>query len=124
MSFYSDAQLTADALLRGYGQQITLTHNTAGVYDSTTGTVATTSSTELGRGAVFDYTRTKDGLSQMDGTLILQGDKKLILSAVGITAPKVGDLALANGITYIIKNIKSLNPAGTVVMYECQLGGA
>jgi hypothetical protein len=124
MSFYGDAQLVADSLLSEYGQQVTLTHNTAGVYDPTTGTVATTSSTELGHGVIFDYPARMSGLSQADGTLILQGDKQLLLSAVGITAPKVGDLALANGITYIIKNIKSLNPAGTVVMYECQLGGA
>lgn len=124
MSFYGDAQLTADALLRGYGQQITLTHNTAGVYDPITGTVASASTTELGHGAVFDYSAKISGLSQADGTLILQGDKKLLLSAVGITAPKLDDSVLANGITYYVKNIKALNPAGTVVMYECQLGGA
>jgi hypothetical protein len=117
-------QSLANLLLGAYGQQITLTHNTAGVYDPTTGMVEATSTTELGHGALFDYPARISGLSQADGTLILQGDKKLLLGAVGITAPKIDDTILANGITYIIKNIKSLNPAGIVVMYECQLGGA
>lgn len=122
MSFYKDAQAVANSLLSEYGQSITLTHSTTGNYDPATGTVESTSTTATGRGAVFDYPAS--GLSQADGTLILQGDKKLLLSAVGIAAPVLNDLAIANGITYIIKNIKSLNPAGTVVMYECQLGGA
>lgn len=123
MSFYIEMQSIADSLMSQYGQLVTLTHKTAGTYDPATGTAATTTTTEIGRGVVFDYSRTKDGLSQADGTLILQGDKKLLLSPVGITAPKLDDTVIANSITFVIKNIKSLNPAGTVVMYECQLGG-
>ena len=116
-------QAVTDSAMSQYGQLVTLTHKTVGVYDPATGTAATTTATEIGRGVVFDYSMTKDGISQADGTLIAQGDKKLLLSPVGITAPRLDDTVLANGITFVIKNIKSLNPAGTIVMYECQLGG-
>ena len=116
-------QAIADSAMSQYGQLVTLIHKTVGAYDPATGTAVTTSTSEIGRGVVFDYSRTKDGLSQADGTLIFQGDKKLLLSPVGITAPRLDDIVLANGITFVIKNIKSMNPAGTVVMYECQLGG-
>ena len=121
MSLYTEMQAVTDASLSQYGQLVTITHKTAGAYDPATGSSAISTITEVGRGAVFDYTRPKDGLSQADGTLILQGDKKLLLSPVGITAPKIDDAVIANGITFVIKNIKSINPAGTVVMYECNI---
>lgn len=120
MSFYSDAIKVVDDALSQYGQLVTLTHKTVGVYDPSTGTAATTTATEIGRGVVKEY----NGFDQIAGTLILQGDKKLLLSPVGITAPKIDDTVIANGITFVIKNIKSNNPAGTVVSYECQLRGA
>jgi len=120
VSFYSDAVEVVDDALSQYGQLVTLTHKATGIYDPATGTAATTTATEIGRGVVKEY----NGLNQIDGTLVLQGDKKLLLSPVGITAPKIDDTVIANGITFVIKNIKSLNPAGTVVMYECQVRGA
>ncbi len=123
MSFYTEMQAVADTAINEYGQKVTVTHKTVGAYDPLTSTAAISTTVQTGNGVIFDYTAIKDGVGQADGTLILKGDRKLLLSPVGITAPKIDDTVVANGITYIIKNIKSINPAGTVVMYECQLRG-
>lgn len=123
MSFYTEMQAVADTAINEYGQKVSITHKTVGNYDPLSSTAAISTTMQVGNGVIFDYTAIKDGIGQADGTLILQGDRKLLLSAVGITAPNIDDTVVANGITYIIKNIKSSNPAGTVVMYECQLRG-
>lgn len=120
MSFYDDMKVTANDLLAEFGQTIVITTQTAGTYSPTTGTSTVTTATQTGRGAIFEYT---NGSRDIDGTLIQQGDKKLLLSAVGITAPQMNDTLVANGKTWTIKGIKETNPAGSIVMYECNLRG-
>ncbi len=98
MTFYARLQATANRLLKGKGQSITLTKITAGTYNPATGgfTGAGTS-TQTAYGAVFDY-----GAKQIDGTLIKAGDKQLLLSAfktdgAALTAPVLGDTVSIGG---------------------------
>ena len=121
MTFYARLQATANRLLKGKGQSITLTKITAGTYNPATGgfTGASTS-TQTAYGAVFDY-----GTKQIDGTLIKAGDKQILLSAfktsgAALTAPVLGDTVTIGGVSFtLVEPLKEVNPAGTVVMYEC-----
>jgi hypothetical protein len=123
VTFYARLQNTAQKLLKGKGQSVTLTKVTAGTYDPATGgfTGAGTS-TQTAYGAVFDY-----GAKQIDGTLIKAGDKQLLLSAVktdgtALTAPVLGDTVSIGSVTYtLVEPLKEINPAGTIVMYEVNL---
>ena len=123
MTFYPRLQATANRLLKGKGQSLTLTKITAGTYNPATGgfTGAGTS-TQTAYGTILDY-ETK----QIDGTLIKAGDKQLLLSAVktdgtALTDPVLGDTVSIGGVVYtLVEPLKEVNPAGTVVMFDCNV---
>ena len=121
MSFYTRLQATADKLLKGKGQAVTITTVTPGTYNPATGGMTGgTTTTQTAYGAVFDY-----GTKQIDGTLIKAGDKQILLSAfktngAALTAPVLGDTVTIGGVAFtLVEPLKEVNPAGTVVMYEC-----
>jgi len=123
IDFYSRMQTTADRLLKGKGQAITITRQISGAYDPATGGATVTTTTQTGWGAIFDY-----GNKNIDGTLIKQGDRQLLLSAVNaagtaLTAPALNDTVTdKNGIVYTIVNpLKTIAPAGTTVLFDCNL---
>lgn len=118
MTFYSDLAKDAHGLITEFGQSVTITRKTAGAYDPNTGTGADTTSTQTGKGVVFDY-----DARRIDGTQVAVGDKQLILSSIGITAPQVGDEVTVGSTVYTITAIKPLAPAGEVVIYEANLRG-
>lgn len=113
---YSGVVTLADEILREYGQTITITSKSAGAYDVATGAAAVTQSTQTATGVVFDY-----GTRAIDGTLIKVGDKQLLLSASGLTAPAISDIAIIGNISYVITHIKEVNPAGTSIMLDCNI---
>jgi len=125
MDFYTKMQATANKMLKGKGQSIILSRNTSGTYDPATGITPVTVTTQTGNGAIFDYAD-----KNIDGELILSGDKQLLLSAVNstgtaLTAPEVNDTVTdAGGVVRTITRIKALSPAGTTVMFEINLRGA
>ena len=119
--FYSRMQATANRLLKGKGQSIVITRQISGAYDPATGGATVTTTVQTGTGAVFDY-----GNKDIDGTLIRQGDKQLLLSAVNaagtlLTAPILDDTVTIGAIVYTIKQVKALSPAGTTVMFDVNL---
>jgi hypothetical protein len=124
MSFYTDIRLIAQNLLKGKGQTITLTYQGSSSYNTSTGGATISTSTASVYGAVFEY-----GNKNIDGTLIKVGDKQLLLSALNtagtaITAPVVNDTVTINSVAYTITQVKTLSPAGTVVLYDCNIRGA
>ena len=95
---------------------------TAGTYNPATGgfTGAGTS-TQTAYGAVFDYSN-----ENIDGVLVLKGDKRLLLSAftatgATLTAPVVNDTVTIGGVVHTVTNIITLSPSGIVVLYELNL---
>jgi hypothetical protein len=102
-------------MLTKYGQAVTITRQTTGAYDPATGSAAIVETTQTGVGALFDFET-----AEIDGTLIQQNDKKLLLNAI-VTAPLLNDKFTVNTIIYTVVNIKELNPAGTAVMFELAL---
>ena len=122
--FYSKMALTANKLLKGKGQGITITHIVPGTYDPATGGV-TGESTEIqnGIGAVIGWDN-----RLIDGTMIKNTDKHLLLSPVNtlnefLTAPVLGDkITDEAGTTYtMVEPYKRISPAGTVVLYSINL---
>lgn len=57
--------------------------------------------------------------SMIDGTLIQQGDKRIMLSAVG-PRPEVNWRVIDRGISYAIMMIREIGPSGVALYYELQ----
>ncbi len=119
---YSEIADVADEILEEFGQAITLTHVEPGTYVPGEG-ITNTTTTQAGTGAVVDW-----DARQVDGTLILIGDKRLLLSPLNtagtaLTAPVLGDTATdAAGVVYtLVTPLKTVSPAGTAVLYDCNL---
>lgn len=110
-------------MLKGKGQTVTLTKRTAGSYNVSAGSATVTTSTQSAYGAIFDY-----GTKQIDGTLIKAGDKQLLLSPLktdgtALTAPALGDTItdVAGTVYALVEPLKTLNPAGTAILYDCNM---
>lgn len=58
-------------------------------------------------------------LTMIDGTLIRQGDKRLMISATG-PAPKVNWSVTSSGVTYAILSVREIGPGGVALYYELQ----
>lgn len=120
-AFYDSLKLTADTLIDDKGQACTINVVTPGAYDAATGTsTATTVSTAV-TAAIFDFPQ---GL--IDGTLIRQGDKKVLMSAYGhsVTPRPADTLTDAAGTVYTIVTAKATAPGGTVVLWTLQVRSA
>ena len=116
MSFYSEMAAMANDLLSEFGQSVTLTNYGNGAYDPATGAANTDITIQTGWGAIFDISN-----RDIDGTVIQQGDKQLLLASIGISAPQVNDTVLSSCGYYTIKSVKATSPAGTPVVYDCLL---
>lgn len=117
MNFYGATAKEATALLKEFGQQLTLSARSAGAYNPAAGVATVSEVTQIGTGALFDY----GGLTQINGTAIEANDKRLYLSVSGILPPQVDDYVIASGKKYAIKNVKTIAPAGVAVLYDCLL---
>lgn len=119
---YSEIANVADEILEEFGQAVTLTHVEPGTYVPGEG-ITNTTTTQAGTGAVVDW-----DAGQINGTLILIGDKRLLLSPLNttgtvLTAPVLGDTVTdAVGVVYtLVAPLKTVSPAVTVVLYDCNL---
>jgi hypothetical protein len=59
-------------------------------------------------------------LSMIDGTLIRQGDKRLMISATG-PAPKVNWRVISGAVNYAILTVREIGPGGVALYYELQV---
>lgn len=113
---YADAVATAIELIADFGQTgaIRRTVNSGDPWNPTqTDTDYTVTL------VVIDY-ENKD----VDGTLIRQTDRHVLVSPDGLTVePTTADSVVVDGATLAIINVKPLNPAGTLVMYDLQCRG-
>ncbi len=124
---FTKPQATTDRLLTKFGQSVTLTKTVQGSYDPTTGNITNTTTTQTGTGTILDYGTQQAGIYSAPGSLIQMGDKQLMLSALktdgaALTAPVNGDTVTdAAGKVWTITQVKAMAPAGTVVLYDCNL---
>lgn len=114
-AFYTGLRATADSLLIDKGQPLTFTRSSAGAYDPATGAAVTLTDYTV-TGAVFDYPDIN-----INGTDILRGDKRVLVSAKGLTVvPQPSDYLTIDGVRHSIINIKRLAPANIPVLYTLQ----
>lgn len=121
MSDYAQDAHDADAAFREDGQLITLTLKQPGTYVGGA-VVPGVPVIKSAWGIETGVTAHDLGVGTVNGTLIKSGDRKLLLSAFAddgtpLPTPKVDDLAMAGGQSYLIKNIDKVAPGGVVVMW-------
>lgn len=117
---YTKSLATVERLLAKFGQSVTFTRVTNGAYDPDTSTQALVETTYTASAVLLDY-KGKDSGNLRD-SMIEINDKKLLVSPVGLTeTPNANDKVTIGGVVWNVINVKSLNPAGTVVLYECQV---
>ncbi len=116
--FYDEMAEVADELLSEFGQTATVGVPGAQTLNTTTGIKTPTYTNHTVTAAVFDYPQ-----KLIDGSLIKVGDKRVLVSAVGITfspAPlqKFTDV---NGLEYKVINARAVAPAGQSVLWILQV---
>lgn len=114
MSFYAGLSKTAQKLIAEKGRTVTLRRAGDIVYDPATDTM-TSSQTDTSVKGVF----TSFKQSEIDGTLILRGDKKLLLAA-GIE-PQGNDVIVDGTTQYRVVEIMAVHPGDTVILYTLQV---
>ncbi|RJG10917.1 hypothetical protein D3879_14650 [Pseudomonas cavernicola] len=122
---YDRAKATAVRMLAprsagGKGAGLTLRRTVPGVYDPETGTSPDTITDYAGSGLRDSYK-----LTDVDGSLIKQGDVKFIVSPVLLNGadmpePKTQDLIVFDGSTYTVQAVDPWNYAGLAVGFVVQ----
>lgn len=116
MSFYTNLRATAQKLIASKGQGALLVKQTEGVYDIATGQSPVAQSTYAVKVVVTSFKESDNG-----GTLVLQGDKRVIIGCEGLSVvPTKDDLLTVGGIAHSIIDIKAINPGDTAVIYIAQ----
>jgi hypothetical protein len=115
---YDEIAATADELIAEYGQACVLTSITDGTYDPANGEAAPATAPHPITAAIFDYPQ-----RFVDGTLIRIGDKRALVSPVGLAVePKPGDtLTDGAGKVFQVIDAKATAPAGTAVLWTLQV---
>lgn len=113
---YSRLIATAKRLLAKFGQDMTLQAVTAPGYDPSTGGTSGTPSSETKPGVIFPY---KNGLTAIEGSLILAGDQQVFIQLDRAPMP-ANKLAVGSKV-YTVIAVKAIEPGGVAVLYELQV---
>lgn len=112
---YTRSVATANRLIDRFGQAGTIVRRGAATGDEWNPTFAA-DAPHACRVVETDYTA-----REIDGTLIQASDKKLLVAVSGLTiTPTPDDRITVGGKTYEIVTVKTLQPGGTVILYEIQ----
>ncbi|MFT2185690.1 hypothetical protein [Pseudomonas putida] len=120
MGFYDEMAGVTLELIAEFGQVGTLTRVVEGDYDPVTGFgTDPVTFTQAGQLILLDYSAQEAGVSNAAGSLIQQGDKKILIAAKGLDwEPDMTTTINAGGFTWSIASIRTTNPAGTPLLYE------
>jgi hypothetical protein len=114
---YDKTAATASRLLARFGAPVTVTRETAGGYDSETGTTTDpTSQVWTPIGVKLDYSQ-----KEIDGTLIKAGDQRVYMSAEPGLDPKTGDAVTLGAEVWRVVDSRTLAPAGIAVLLDVQV---
>lgn len=115
---YSESRDDVDELIAEFGQVVALRRDVASGPASEPTVTPTDYATTA---AILDFSA-----RQIDGENILATDRRALvaagpLTALGITGIAAPDSLVIGGVPIPIVRVQPLNPAGVVVMYDCQL---
>lgn len=116
MSFYGDLQSTATELLAEFGKPLTLRIQTGAAYDPATQTNVPAYTDYAVSGIVLNY----GGVTTEAGTYVQTADKRILVSVSTAPEPTTGAQVVDGSTVYVVQTVKSLNPAGTPLLYELQ----
>ncbi len=117
-SIYAAMSKMTETMLNLFGQEVTISYTTTGIYNTSTGSSSVSTVNQTGFGALFEHKS-----ENIDGILVKVGDKQVLLSPIDITEPKVNDIVIVNGVSYSIIQVMVINPAGIVCLYELNVRG-
>jgi hypothetical protein len=115
---YLETREDADALIAEFGQAIQLKRGTnSGVAWNPAVGVQTFDTV----GVVLEFDR-----RQMNGTTILETDRRVLLAAGPLATQSINDVAppdalVIDGVTVQVINVKTVKPAGVAVLFDCQV---
>lgn len=113
---YTRAVSTVAAKLAKYGKDVALSRATVGAYDPNTGAASAATSAQAGRAVELSYSA-----RDIDGTNVRRGDRRLLLSPVGISMPLKGDNCTVDGVAHAVVSVEVVRPADVVLYYVVQL---
>lgn len=116
MTFYQGMAGTASRMLARFGQAATLCRPVVGDYDPATGNAASGAVILYGHAFDYDYSQ-----RDIDGTLIRQGDRRVLLSVEVGMQPETGDKVVIREKCWDVVNVKTIGPEGNAVVYELQV---
>lgn len=106
-----------DSLLGQFGALGTIGYVTTGEYNPSTGKASqdegVTAST---RGIVEQYRK-----AEIDGTVVLRGDFKWSVPALGITKPSPNDTVTLDSVRYTVVNVESVYSGDEAALHVLQL---
>lgn len=118
MAFYEEMAALALELITEFGQPVTLRDIQPSEYDPDNPGGGEVIVEQTAQGILLDFT----GLEFQNNTLIVRGDKKLKVAALGMAwKPKPLIKADVQGKTWTVIDVKEINPAGTPLLYELQV---
>lgn len=118
MNFYSEVAGTAQEMIAEFGRSVTLRRNSEGTYNPATDAISGATTTDVAVQAVFTEFKQKD----IDGTLIQQGDKQVLVAAAALTSPPENNDILVDGSDqYRIIELMAIQPGDTALIYKVQV---
>lgn len=117
MGAFSDSMTSlVSSLLTQFGEAVVISRNVMGDYDPSSGEAPIISTTTFSGFAVpEDYKA-----SEIDGTLIIEGDSKLTLNQTS-TAPQNGDAIVLGSETFRVISVSKYRAQGDTIAYELQV---
>lgn len=117
MSFYADMAIVADQLITEFGQTVTHKVQSGTAYDPETGASTVSYVDSSGKGCVVEFDK-----HLIDGSKVRVGDKLCLMSPIGVTEPKDGDLVVIGAETWnVVPPVSVVAPAGIACLYEVHL---
>ncbi|MCF0055517.1 hypothetical protein [Dyadobacter sp. CY356] len=118
MSFYSEMADMAKEAIAENGRPVILRRNTEGSYNPATDTFTGTGNVDENPSALF----TEYKQAEIDGTVIIRGDKKVLLADAALTAPpEYNDIIVDGSDEYKVINIFTVKPGDTSIIYKLQV---
>ena len=113
MSLYSRLAATADKQIKDKGRDVTLRSVDEGSYDPQADSFTGQSNTDTIIKAVI----TNFQKDEVDGQLVLQGDKRALMT----TLPAINDKIIDGSTHYRVVSVEDIDPGTQAVLYKVQL---